>query len=130
MYKKSSPIPLFLKINNKALIAMFKFRWFWNFITFFAANALQSANFVLQYLFEFNLAMYSLQHNADYVSAAKFGGCFCFFRLNYQPHILHTVAVSRSGGDNINSCGVYAWMTENICKLGNILFNSVKHPCN
>ena len=69
VYKKSSPIPLFLKINNKALIAMFKFRWFWNFITFFAANALQSANFVLQYLFKFNLAMYSLQHNADYVAS-------------------------------------------------------------
>ena len=78
------------------------------FYTFFAANALQSENFVLLYLFEFNLVMYSLQHNADYVSAAEFGGCFCFFRLNYQPHILHTVAVSRSGGDNINSCGVYA----------------------
>ena len=40
-----------------------------NFITFFAANALQSANFVLQYLFKFNLAMYSLQHNADYVAS-------------------------------------------------------------
>ena len=68
-----------------------------------------------------------LKSITENVSAAEFGGCFCFFRLNYQPHILHTVAVSRSGGDNINSGRVDAAVTENIRKLGNILFNSVKH---
>ena len=49
--------------------------------------------------------------------------------LYYQPHIFHTLTVFIAGGNDINSCGVDTAVTENIGKLGNILFNPVKHPC-
>lgn len=42
-------------------------------------------------------------------------------------HIFHTAAVLGAGGDNVNPRGIDAAVTENICKLGNILFNSVEH---
>ena len=57
----------------------------------------------------------------DYVLAAKFGGL-----LYYQPHIFHALTVFGAGGDNINSCGVDTAMTENICELCNILFNTIE----
>ena len=47
--------------------------------------------------------------------------------LYYKPHTLHTLAMFRTGGDNINSGRVDAAVTENIGKLGNVLFNPVKY---
>ena len=63
----------------------------------------------------------NIQHNADYVLAAESGGF-----LYYQPHILHTLTVFVAGGDNINSCGVDAAVTKNICELCNILFDTIE----
>ena len=51
---------------------------------------------------------HNLQHNTDYVLNRLLGRIFCFLWLNYQPHIFHTLTVFRAGGDNINSCCVYA----------------------
>ena len=42
-------------------------------------------------------------------------------------HIFHTATVFGAGGDNIDSCGVNAAVSENVGKLGNILLNAVKH---
>ncbi len=44
-------------------------------------------------------------------------------------HSLHAAAVLAAGGNNINSCGVDAGMSQNVGKLCNILFNLVKHSC-
>lgn len=33
------------------------------------------------------------------------------------------------GSDNINSCGVDTAVSENVCELGNILFDAVKGTC-
>ena len=33
-----------------------------------------------------------------------------------------------AGGDDINSCRVDAAVTENVGKLGNVLFDTVEHP--
>ena len=33
-----------------------------------------------------------------------------------------------AGGDNVNPCGVDTAVTENVGKLGNVLFDAVKHP--
>ena len=52
---------------------------------------------------------------------------FFVFRLNYQMHIFHSLAVLRAGGDDINSCCVNAAVTENIGKLGDVLFDSIEH---
>ena len=35
-------------------------------------------------------------------------------RLYYKLHIFHTAAVFGAGGDDINSCCVYAAVTENV----------------
>ena len=34
-----------------------------------------------------------------------------------------------AGGDNINSCGVNAAVTEYVCEFGNILFHTVEGAC-
>ena len=49
--------------------------------------------------------------------------------LNYQTHIFHTAAVFGAGRDDIDSCGVYTAVTENIGKFCNILFNAIEYPC-
>ena len=80
-------------------------------------------------------AYVNLQHNADYVIAAVFGGYFSIRRsrhsakLYYQPHIFHTLTVFVAGSDNINSCGVDTAVTEYVCELGNVLFNTVEGSC-
>ena len=74
----------------------------------------------------------NLLHNTDYVAVAVFGGYFSIRRschsakLYYQSHIFHALTVFISGSDNINSCGVNTAVSENICELGNVLFNAVK----
>lgn len=60
--------------------------------------------------------------------AADFGGFFIFM-LNYQVHIFHSFAVFRAGGNDINSSCVDTAVTENIGKLCNIFFNTVKCSC-
>lgn len=60
--------------------------------------------------------------------AADFGGFFIFM-LNYQVHIFHSFAVFRAGGNDINSSCVDTAVTENIRKLCNIFFNTVKCAC-
>ena len=75
-----------------------------------------------------------LLHNTDYVITACMGGFFSiaepsFGKLYYQPHILHTAAVLRAGGDDIDSRCVDTAVTENVRKLGNILFNPIEDPC-
>ena len=42
-------------------------------------------------------------------------------------HIFHAAAVLGAGGDDINSCGVDAAVTENVGKLDDVLFDAVKH---
>ena len=112
------------------------------FLTNFIAIILYSAkilqfgclcDIITQYNWILNPFLYVLmQHNEDYVIAAVFGGYFSIRRsrhsakLYYQPHVFHTLTVFISGGDNINSCGVDATVAENVCELGNILFDSVK----
>ena len=58
----------------------------------------------------------------DYVLAAESGGYF----LYYQPHIFHALTVFIASGDNINSCGVDATVTKDICELCNILFDTIE----
>ena len=58
----------------------------------------------------------------DYVLAAESSGYF----LYYQPHIFHVLTVFIASGDNINSCRVDAAVTENICELCNILFDTIE----
>ena len=45
--------------------------------------------------------------------------------LYNQPHIFHTLTVFRAGADNINARRVYTAVAEDVCELGDILFNSV-----
>ena len=33
----------------------------------------------------------------------------------------------RAGGDDIDACGIDAAVTENVCKLGNVSLDAVKH---
>ena len=65
-----------------------------------------------------------MQHNADYVSAAEQGG----FLYN-KPHIFHAAAVLRAGGNYINPRRVNAAVPQNIRKLCDVLFYTVKCPC-
>ena len=51
----------------------------------------------------------------DYVLAAESSGYF----LYYQPHIFHVLTVFIASGDN-------AAVTENICELCNILFDTIE----
>lgn len=44
----------------------------------------------------------------------------------HQPHILHPPATFFAGRYDVYSCGVDAAVTEDIGKLGDIFFNSVK----
>ena len=53
---------------------------------------------------------------------------FFYACLYDQAHRFHSPAVFGAGGDDINSGGVNAGMSENIRQLGNILFDSVKYP--
>ena len=41
--------------------------------------------------------------------------------------MFHPAAVLCASGDDVNSCGVNTVVTENVGKLGNVLFDSVKH---
>ena len=63
-----------------------------------------------------------IQHNVDYVITAISVAVF----LYDQPHIFHMLSMFVAGSDNINAGGVDTTVTENIGKLGNILFNTVK----
>ena len=47
--------------------------------------------------------------------------------LYYQVQILHAAAVLRAGGNDIDAGRIYAWVTENVRQLCNILFNSIEH---
>ena len=49
--------------------------------------------------------------------------------LYYQPHIFHTLTVFIAGSDNINSCGVDTALPENVCELGNVLFDTIESSC-
>ena len=49
-----------------------------------------------------------------------------FVYLYHQPHIFHFASVLLAGSDDINSCGVYTAMAEDIGKLCYILFDAVK----
>ena len=60
--------------------------------------------------------------------AADFGEFFIFM-LNNQVHIFHSSAVFRAGGNDINSCCVNTAVTQNVGKLCNIFFNTVKCAC-
>ena len=60
--------------------------------------------------------------------AADFGDFFIFM-LNNQVHIFHSSAVFRAGGNDINSCCVNTAVTQNVGKLCNIFFNTVKCAC-
>lgn len=60
--------------------------------------------------------------------AADFGGFFIFM-LNYQVHIFHSSAVFRTGGNDINSSCVDTAVTQNVGKLRNIFFDTVKCAC-
>ena len=46
--------------------------------------------------------------------------------LYNKVHIFHTLTVFVAGSDNINSSGVYATVTDDICEFGNVLFDTVK----
>ena len=46
-----------------------------------------------------------------------------------QPHIFHTLTVFRPGADDINSRRINTAVTENICELGNVFLDTVKHSC-
>ena len=75
-----------------------------------------------------------LLHNTDYVITACMGGFFSiaepsFGKLYYQPHILHTAAVLRAGGDDIDSRCVDTAVTENVSELGNVLFDTIEGSC-
>lgn len=59
---------------------------------------------------------------------ADFGGFFIFM-LNYQVHVFHSFAVFRTGGNDINSSRVNTAVTQNVGKLCNIFFNTVKCAC-
>lgn len=60
--------------------------------------------------------------------AADFGGFF-IFTLNYQVHVFHFFAMFRTGGNDINSSCVDTAVAENVGKLCNIFFNTVKCAC-
>ena len=60
--------------------------------------------------------------------AADFGGFFIFM-LNNQVHIFHSFAVFSASGNNINSGRIDTAVTENVGKLCNIFFNTVKCAC-
>ena len=47
--------------------------------------------------------------------------------LYYQVHAFHTLTMFRACADDINSCRIYAAVTENVGKFGDVLFNAVKH---
>ena len=65
-----------------------------------------------------------LQHNANYVLS----GSAALFYLHYQPHVFHFSAVLRAGGDDIDARGIDAAVAEDIRKLCDVLFQSVKRP--
>ena len=68
------------------------------------------------------------QHNNHYVI---FNRC-SEWRLNFlynQSHIFHTALVFSTSGNDINSRGVDIGVTENVCQLCNIFFNTIKSPC-
>ena len=46
--------------------------------------------------------------------------------LYHQSHILHSLAVFRAGGDDINPRGIDAAVAEDIGELGDVLFQPVK----
>ena len=46
--------------------------------------------------------------------------------LDNEPHMLHFALMLGSGGNDIDARGVDACVSENICELGNILFDAVK----
>ena len=56
-------------------------------------------------------------------------GRFLFLFLKNKPNIFHFFAVFRAGGNNINSCCVDTAVAENIRKLCNIFFNTIKCAC-
>ena len=47
--------------------------------------------------------------------------------LYYQPHIFHTPTVLGSGGDNIDTRGVYTAMPENIGEFRDVLLYAIKY---
>ena len=63
-----------------------------------------------------------MQHNADYVICRYRGYRF----LYYQPHIFHLAFMFCTGSNDVDPSGIDVAVTEDICKLGNVLFNAVK----
>ena len=49
--------------------------------------------------------------------------------LYQQMHTFHISAVFRTGRNYVNPRGIYAAVTENIRKFCNVLFHTVKDPC-
>ena len=92
------------------------------------ANTLQFVNIMLYFMCTvvFSVLKRNLkQHNADYVASRRIRWLF----LYDQVHIFHSFAVFRAGGNDINSCCVNTAVTQNVGKLCNIFFNTVKCAC-
>ena len=75
-----------------------------------------------------------ISHNADYVARFTISEWVSFFCAqnwdsDYKAHIFHLAFVLCSGGYDIYPRGGYIAVTENIRKLGDILFQTVKGPC-
>ena len=62
-------------------------------------------------------------HNSRYVMLR----CFCIGLFLYnESHALHLAFVLRSCCYDIDTCCIDACVPENICQLGNVLFQPVK----
>ncbi len=59
-----------------------------------------------------------LLHNVNYVVL-----------LYHQPQPFYFLPVLPAGGHDINPCGINTAVTQDICQLGDILFHSIKRPC-
>ena len=92
------------------------------------ANTLQFVNIMLYFMCTvvFSVLKRNLkQHNADYVASRRIRWLF----LYDQVHIFHSSAVFCAGGNDINSSCVDTAVTQNVGKLCNIFFNTVKCAC-
>ena len=65
-----------------------------------------------------------MQHNQVYVLTAVIGGL-----LYNEMHVFHTSTMLVASSHNIYPCGIDTAVTENIGKLGDILFDTVKGVC-
>ncbi len=64
-------------------------------------------------------------HNMNYV----INRCETAVFLYNEPHLFHSSTVLVAGRYNINTCRVYAAVSENVCKFCNVFFDAVKGTC-